>query len=172
MIVLTKLLQKCASISQSVSRSFVGWWMTWHRYFITLNTHLNEDTTLHHSRARVCVCVRACARVSVCLCLCARRDMSFSFSALATSNVFHSNKFQCVPSEHFVHVHDDVMKWKHFPRYRPFVRGIHRPLVNSPDKDQQRGALIIPLFRAWINGWVNNLRLLVCDAIALIMTSP
>ena len=22
--------------------------------------------------------------------------------------------------------HDDVIKWKHFPRYRPFVRGIHR----------------------------------------------
>ena len=23
-------------------------------------------------------------------------------------------------------IHDDVMKWKHFPRYWPFVRGIHR----------------------------------------------
>ena len=22
--------------------------------------------------------------------------------------------------------HDDVIKWKHFPRYRPFVPGIHR----------------------------------------------
>ena len=22
--------------------------------------------------------------------------------------------------------HDDVIKWKHFPRYSPFVRGIHR----------------------------------------------
>ena len=22
--------------------------------------------------------------------------------------------------------HDDVIKWKHFPRYPPFVRGIHR----------------------------------------------
>ena len=31
------------------------------------------------------------------------------------------------------HAHDDVIKWKHFPRYWPFVRGIHR----SP---------------AWING--------------------
>ena len=25
--------------------------------------------------------------------------------------------------------HDDVIKWKHFPRYWPFVRGIHRPPV-------------------------------------------
>ena len=24
-------------------------------------------------------------------------------------------------------VHDDVIKWKHFPRYWPLVRGIHRP---------------------------------------------
>ena len=32
--------------------------------------------------------------------------------------------------------HDDVIKWKHFPRYRPFVRGIHRSQVNSPHKGQ------------------------------------
>ena len=30
--------------------------------------------------------------------------------------------------------HDDVIKWKHFPRYWPFVRGIHREPVNSPHK--------------------------------------
>ena len=30
--------------------------------------------------------------------------------------------------------HDDVIKWKHFPRYWPFVRGIHRSSVNSPHK--------------------------------------
>ena len=28
--------------------------------------------------------------------------------------------------------HDDVIKWKHFPCYWPFVRGIHRSPVNSP----------------------------------------
>ena len=27
--------------------------------------------------------------------------------------------------------HDDVIKWKHFPRYWPFVWGIHRSPVNS-----------------------------------------
>ena len=26
-----------------------------------------------------------------------------------------------------IEYHDDVIKWKHFPRYWPFVRGIHRP---------------------------------------------
>ena len=30
--------------------------------------------------------------------------------------------------------HDDVIKWKHFPRNWPFVRGIHRSPVNSPHK--------------------------------------
>ena len=52
--------------------------------------------------------------------------------------------------------HDDVIKWKHFPRYWPFVRGIHRSLVNSLHKGQWRGALMFSLIRVWINGWVNN----------------
>ena len=52
--------------------------------------------------------------------------------------------------------HDDVIKWKHFPRYWPFVRGIHLSPVNSPHKGQWRGALMSSLICAWINGWVNN----------------
>ena len=28
--------------------------------------------------------------------------------------------------------HDDVIKWKHFSRYWPFVREVHRPPVNFP----------------------------------------
>ena len=52
--------------------------------------------------------------------------------------------------------HDDVIKWKHFPRYWPFVRGIHRSPVNSPHKGQWRGALMFSLTCAWINGWINN----------------
>ena len=52
--------------------------------------------------------------------------------------------------------HDDVIKWKHFPRYWPFVRAIHRSPVNSPRKGQWRGALMFSLIYAWINGWVNN----------------
>ena len=45
----------------------------------------------------------------------------------------------------FVHasVHDDVIKWKHFPRYRPFVQGIHRLPVSSLHKGQWRGALML-----------------------------
>ena len=51
---------------------------------------------------------------------------------------------------------DDVIEWKHFPRYWPFVRGIHRSPVNSPLKGQWRGALMFTLIQARTNGWVNN----------------
>ena len=44
-----------------------------------------------------------------------------------------------------VFLHDDVIKWKHFPRNWPFVRGIHRFPVNSPHKGQWRGALMFSL---------------------------
>ena len=44
--------------------------------------------------------------------------------------------------------HDDVIKWKHFPRYWPFVWGIHRSPVNSPHKGQWRGALMFSLICA------------------------
>ena len=52
--------------------------------------------------------------------------------------------------------HDDVIKWKHFPRYWPFVRGIHRSPVNSPHNAQWRGALMFSLISARVNGWVSN----------------
>ena len=53
-------------------------------------------------------------------------------------------------------VHGDVIKWKHFPRYWPFLRGIHRTPVNSPHKGQWRGALMLSLICTWIHSWVNN----------------
>ena len=49
-----------------------------------------------------------------------------------------------------------VLWWRHFPRYWPFVRGIHRSPMNSPHNGQWRGALMFSLIRVWINGWVNN----------------
>ena len=44
--------------------------------------------------------------------------------------------------------HVDVIKWKHFPRYWPFVRGIHGSPVKSPHKGQWRGALMFSLICA------------------------
>ena len=52
--------------------------------------------------------------------------------------------------------HDGAIKWKHFPLYWPFVRGIHWSPVNSPHKGQWRGALMFSLTCAWTNGSANN----------------
>ena len=65
--------------------------------------------------------------------------------------IFYSNKMHFLRPQY-----DDVIKWKHFPRYWPFVQGIHQSLVNSPHKSQWHGALMSSLICAWINGWVNN----------------
>ena len=53
-------------------------------------------------------------------------------------------------------VHDDVIKWKHFSRYWPFVQGIHRSPANSSHTGQWRRALIFSLIFAWINSWENS----------------
>ena len=55
--------------------------------------------------------------------------------------------------------HYDVIKWKHLPRYWPFVRGIHRSPVNSQHKGQWRGALMFSLICTWVNnGEAGDLR--------------
>ena len=66
--------------------------------------------------------------------------------------------------------HDDVIKWKHVPRYWPFVRGNHRSPLNSPHKGQWRSALMFSLTCAWINCSVNNREAVIWEAIAPIMT--
>ena len=43
-----------------------------------------------------------------------------------------------------------------FPRYWPFVRGIHWSPVDSPHKGQGREAFMLSLICAWTNGWANN----------------
>ena len=49
------------------------------------------------------------------------------------------------------HIHDDVIKWKHFPRYWPFVRGIY-PRTTASDAELWCFLWSAP----WLNGWVNN----------------
>ena len=51
---------------------------------------------------------------------------------------------------------DDVIKWKHFPRYWPFVRVIHRSPVNSPHKRPVTRYFDFSLIYFWIRGWVNS----------------
>ena len=64
--------------------------------------------------------------------------------------------------------HDDVIKWKHFPRYWPFVRGIHRSPVNFPHKGQWRGALMFSLICARVNDMSLETQY-ACSSITLIL---
>ena len=52
--------------------------------------------------------------------------------------------------------HDDVIKWRHFPRYVPFVRRIHRLPVVFPHKGQWLRALMFSMTCAWTKGWAHN----------------
>ena len=81
---------------------------------------------------------------------------------MACYNMFQcwiwSSRSRCPCTNHLQtrHPHDDAIKWKHFPRYCAFVRGIHRSPVNSPHKGQWRRALMFSLICAWTKVWVNN----------------
>ena len=73
---------------------------------------------------------------------------------------------------HLTFIHDDVIKWKHFPRYWPFVLVIHWSPVNSPNK--ATGA------EFWCFLWFVSEQMIeqtidmqvIWGTIALIMTSP
>ena len=65
----------------------------------------------------------------------------------------------------------DVIKWKHFPRYWPFVRGIHRPPVVPLTKVSDTDPLCL-LWSAPEQTVQQTIEALVIwNAIALIMTS-
>ena len=52
--------------------------------------------------------------------------------------------------------HDDVIKWKYFLCYWPFVQGIHQSPVNSPQRGQWHWALMFSLICTWTDNWVNS----------------
>ena len=81
-----------------------------------------------------------------------RHDLSWNKVSVEKQN----KKLYCNRNRHRAWSHDDVIKWKIFLCYWPFVRGIHRSPVNSLHKGQRRGALMFSLICAWINGWANN----------------
>ena len=53
------------------------------------------------------------------------------------------------------HFHDDVIKWKHFPRYWLFVRGFTGP-GESPSQRPVTRNFKFSLICAWRNVWENN----------------
>ena len=52
--------------------------------------------------------------------------------------------------------HDNDINWEHFPRYRPFVTGIHWSLVDSPHKGQWHRVFMFSWICPWTNGWTNS----------------
>ena len=68
-------------------------------------------------------------------------------------------------------LHNDVIKWKHFPRYWPFVRGIHRSPVNPRTKasDVELWCFLWSALEQTVKQTIA--RLVIWDAIAPIMTS-
>ena len=67
---------------------------------------------------------------------------------------------------------NDVIKWKHFLRYWPFVRGIHRSPMDSPHKGQWSGALVFHLMCATNKHVEQAIKMpVIWDTVALIVTS-
>ena len=54
-----------------------------------------------------------------------------SIEALLQVMAWYRKSGQPLPATMLTKFNDDVIKWKHFPRYWPFVRVIHRSPVNS-----------------------------------------
>ena len=64
--------------------------------------------------------------------------------------------------------HDDVIKWKHFPRHWPFVRGIHPRYWPSV-----RGIHRSPVNSGWVNNLeAGNLRRHLAHYDVIVMKSP
>ena len=58
---------------------------------------------------------------------------------------------------HMIHTaHDDVMAWRRFPNYRPFVKKIHRWSVDPPPIASVMRSFNVFLLLAWISSWTNN----------------
>ena len=87
------------------------------------------------------------------------------------ADLTHRDSSTITTSRTKIHEHDVVIKWKHFPRHWPFVRGIHRPPVNSPQKGQWRGALMCLWSSPEQTAEQTIETRVIWDAIALIMTS-
>ena len=111
------------------------------------------------------VCPSICPSIRLlnesCL-LCIFHNIHLNLILLSTNGLNHlrSNCLVIIWDElmckHLLIVDDDIMKWKHFLRYRPFVRGIHRSLVDSLHWGQWCRALMFSLVCVWTNCWTNS----------------
>ena len=112
-------------VQLSVSRSLLGVILLWLRHVIKWFISLT-----HCKNSKFPLCIEALYE----------KQYSSEVQAICTS---------VYPS--IIICHYDVIKWKHFPRYWPFVRRIHRS-----QRSQRPVTRSFDIFCAWINGWVNN----------------
>ena len=138
-----------ASTVENVS----NWW----RHHVSVHFHINQTISgTDNSYHQIYGHFPGVHLAEIMFDLCQFQSFTFSlnFSKWPGDNrTWHFTKEMCLT---FCRKFDDVIKWKTYPRYSPFARGIHRSPVNSPHKGQWRGALMFSLIYAWINGWVNN----------------
>ena len=98
-----------------------------------------------------------CCQVGVCLMLDGTTPLPKPMLTYHQNGLCSIPWEQCHTQEVLMNlIHDDVIKWNHFPHYWPFVQGIHRSPVNSPHKGQWYWALMFSLICTWINPWVSN----------------
>ena len=108
-----------------------------HRFPVKHHPHISEITNLEDSSHTLANFEKsATAKLTngaVCIC----RYISNLLHILKLCAAFCDMTYVTIYAtslRSITHTHDDVIKWKHFPRYCPFVRGIHRSSVNSPTK--------------------------------------
>ena len=128
-------------ISQHMFRRWLG---TVRRQIIT---RVNVEPNLCRHMATHMLCVRSLIEKE------SSEHWSYVFLALTHRKFTECNITRL---DSMYHEHDDVIKWKHFPRYWSFVWGIHRSPVNSLHKGRWRRALMFSLICTLTNGWVNN----------------
>ena len=87
-----------------------------------------------------------------------RNIFSFSITLEAETAQEDKDPFFCIVNTAAADylMHDDVIKWKHFPSYWPFVRGIHWSLTNSLHRGQWCGALMFSLICSWTKSSANH----------------
>ena len=135
-----RYMQKCYPFYEIV-RTYAWKWPLFNDFECIMDVEMNIRAKLNCAYTRKCTFAHAHANPAL------NDEAYFSFfKQPRITNLRVANALK----------HGDVIKWKHFPRYWPFVRRIHRSPVNSPHKGQWHGALMLSLICVWINDWVNN----------------
>ena len=114
--------------------------LTWTYFPKNKVTHIGNPTrcNMYHT-----ICTQLCSALVSFVVLISSGPSGFvwAFTHIILDYFTGTLAIVCLNASEVILEHDDVIKWKHFPCYWPFVLGIHRSPVNSPHKGQWRGPL-------------------------------